>query len=322
MVGMGYRTIKTAVGAGLAIWFATLLDLEFATFAAIIVIMCIERTRKRTLNTISEKFFASILSLVLGVIFFELLGYNPLVFAIFILLFVPVLVRTNLQSGFITAMVIVLHIYAVEEASVQTVLNELYIILIGMGIAILVNLIMPNHEKDIEKNMFKVEEMFATILYEFAAFLRDSHRQWDGQELIDVEVLINESKAIVIEEIENHFFRADNKDYNYFQMRGDQLEILKQMVAIVGIVSTAKGQVKQRGMLADFFEYISENVHSGATIDESLQRLEKYEELMRDAELPKSREEFEIRANLFYLNFEIKNYLTIKKRVFARMERE
>lgn len=321
MVGMGYRTIKTAVGAGLAIWIATLLDLEFATFAAIIVIMCIERTKKRTLNTINEKFFASILSLLLGVIFFELLGYNPIVFAIFILLFVPVLVRTNLQNGFITAMVIVLHIYAVQEASVQTVLNELYIILIGMGIAILVNLIMPNHEKNIEKNMFKVEEMFATILYEFAAFLRDSRRQWDGQELIDVEELINQSKAIVIEEIENHFFRADNKDYNYFQMRGDQLEILKQMVAIVGIVSTAKGQVKQRGMLADFFEYISENVHSGATIDESLQRLEKYEASMREAELPKSREEFEIRANLFYLNFEIKNYLTIKKRVFARMER-
>ncbi|MHA6250475.1 aromatic acid exporter family protein [Oceanobacillus sp. CAU 1775] len=321
MVGMGYRTIKTAVGAGIAIWLATLLDLEFASFAAIIVIMCIERTRKRTLTTISDKFFASILSLVLGVFFFELLGYNPIVFAVFILLFVPILIQTNLQSGFITAMVIVLHIYTVQEASVQTVLNELYIILIGMGIAILVNLVMPNHEKDIQKNMIRVEEKFATILYEFAAFLRNSRREWDGQELLDVEELINKSKAIVIEDIENHFFRADNKDYNYYQMRGDQLEILKRMVAIVGIVSTAKVNVKQRGMLADFFEYISENVHSGATIDESLQRLEVYEESIRETELPKTREEFEVRANLFYLNFEIKNYLTIKKRVFMRMER-
>ncbi len=82
MIGMGYRTIKTAVGAGLAIWIASLLDLEFATFAAIIVIMCIEKTKKKTLITMNEKFFASILSLTIGALLFELLGYNPIVFAI------------------------------------------------------------------------------------------------------------------------------------------------------------------------------------------------------------------------------------------------
>src|SRR5690625_1042568 len=141
MIGMGYRTIKTAVGAGLALWIASWLDLEFATFAASIVIRCIEKTQRKTLNSISDKFFASLLAWLFGVLFFELIGYYPLVLAVFILLFVPLLVKLNLENGFITAMVVVLHIYAVQEASIQTVLNELYIIFIGMGIAILVNLI-------------------------------------------------------------------------------------------------------------------------------------------------------------------------------------
>lgn len=57
MTGMGYRTLKTAVGAGLAIWLADLFQLQFSTFAGIIVIMCIERTRKRSLETIKGKFF-------------------------------------------------------------------------------------------------------------------------------------------------------------------------------------------------------------------------------------------------------------------------
>ncbi|MBN6205885.1 hypothetical protein JYK21_05420 [Ralstonia pickettii] len=48
-----------------------------------------------------------------------------------------------------------------------------------------------------------------------------------------------------------------------------------------------------------------------------MKKLEAYEESIRETELPKTREEFEIRANLFYLNFEIKNYLHIKKKVFA-----
>lgn len=318
MIGMGYRTIKTAVGAGLAIWIASLLNLEFATFAAIIVIMCIEKTQKRTLNTIKEKFFASVLSLVLGVIFFELLGYNPIVFAVFILLFVPILVKARIQDGFITSMVVVLHIYTLQEATLQTMLNELYIILIGMGIAILVNSIMPNHEKDIKKNMFEIGEKFGVILYEFAAHLKDSERKWDGKEIIEVEGIINKSKSIVIEDVENHLFREKDKDYHYLQMRRDQLEILKQMVTIVGIVSTSNLHVKQKGMLADFFENISENVHSGDTINIALEKLEAYEESIRETELPKSREEFEVRANLFYLNFEIKNYLNIKKRVFAK----
>ncbi|MBR3120071.1 MULTISPECIES: aromatic acid exporter family protein [Oceanobacillus] len=316
MVGMGYRTIKTAIGAGLAIWIASLIELEFATFAAIIVIMCIETTKKRTLNTIKEKFFASLLSIIIGMLFFELLGYNPISFALFILLFVPILLRARIQNGFITSMVVVLHIYTVQEASLETFLNELYIILIGMGIAILVNSIMPSFKKNINKNMFEIGERFSVILYELAAYLRDNERQWDGKEIIEAEEIIHKSKSIVIQDVENHLFRAENKDYHYLQMRGDQLEILKKMVTIVHIISSSDLHVKQRGMLADFFEYVSQNVHSGDTIHSALERLENYEASIRETELPKTREEFEVRANLFYLNFEIKNYLTIKKKVF------
>lgn len=316
MVGMGYRTIKTAIGAGLAIWIASLIELEFATFAAIIVIMCIETTKKRTLNTIKEKFFASLLSIIIGMLFFELLGYNPISFAVFILLFVPILLRARIQNGFITSMVVVLHIYTVQEASLETFLNELYIILIGMGIAILVNSIMPSFKKNINKNMFEIGERFSVILYELAAYLRDNERQWDGKEIIEAEEIIHKSKSIVIQDVENHLFRAENKDYHYLQMRGDQLEILKKMVTIVHIISSSDLHVKQRGMLADFFEYVSQNVHSGDTIHSALERLENYEASIRETELPKTREEFEVRANLFYLNFEIKNYLTIKKKVF------
>ncbi len=54
-------------------------------------------------------------------------------------------------------------------------------------------------------------------------------------------------------------------------------------------------------------------------IDYSLNLLEAYEQSIREMELPKSRDEFEVRANLFYLNFEIKNYLTIKKKIMDQL---
>jgi len=198
MKGMGFRTIKTAVGAGLAIWIASLLNLEFATFAAIMVIISIEKTKKKTIISIKDKFFASLLSMFLGALFFEVLGYSPIVFALFILIFVPILVRAGIQAGFVSSMVILLHLYAVEEASWATFLNEFYIIIIGMGIALLVNSIMPNFQRDIDNYKQEIEEKFEVILYEFSAHLRDGTRNWDGKELIEVEDLINQAKNIAI----------------------------------------------------------------------------------------------------------------------------
>ena len=321
MIGMGYRTIKTAVGAGLAIWIASLLDLEFATFAGIIVIMCIEKTKKKTLITMKDKFFASLLSLILGALFFEVLGYNPIVFSLFILLFVPILVRAHIQAGFVTSMVVVLHVYTVKDATWALFLNELYIIFIGMGIALLVNSFMPNFKRDIENFKKEIEQKFEIILFEFSAHLRDSMRNWDGKEILEVEDLINQSKSIAIQDVENRLLRKQNIDYYYLEMREDQLELLKHMMKIVAIFSSSSLDVKQKEMFAEFLENLSRNVHSGDTTDISLNELEELNALIRKMELPKTREEFEVRANLFYLIFEMKNYLNIKKKLFAKRSR-
>lgn len=318
MIGMGYRTIKTAVGAGLAIWIASLLDLEFATFAAIIVIMCIERTKKKTLITMKEKFIASLLSLVLGALFFEVLGYYPIVFALFILVFVPILVRVNIQAGFVTSMVVVLHVYAVKNADLAMFLNELYIIFIGMGIALLVNSFMPNLKQDIENFKQEIEQKFEAILFEFSAHLRDRTRNWDGKEILEVEDLINQAKSIAIQDVENHLLRKQNSDYYYLEMREDQLELLRHMVRIIPVFSSSSLHVKQKEMLAEFLENLSQNVHSGDTTDISLNDLDELNASIRKTELPKTREEFEVRANLFYLIFEMENYLNIKKKLFAK----
>src|SRR5699024_3105266 len=316
--GMGFRTIKTAVGAGLAVWVASFLQLEFATFAAIIVIMCIEKTKKKTLITMKEKFLASVLSLMLGAAVFEVVGYHPIVFAAFILFFIPLLMKLHIQGGFVTSMVVVLHVYTIQGASMDLFLNELYVIFIGMGIALLVNSIMPNMKEDIDNYKARIEEKFEVILYEFSAFLRDDARNWDGKEVLEAETLINEAKSVAAEHIENHLFRKEDKDYYYLEMREQQLTLLVQMMKVVAIVSTESVHVTQKEMLAQFLENLSKNVHSGNTTDKFLAELAALKETVRQMELPKVREEFEVRANLYYLIFEMENYLMIKNELFTQ----
>lgn len=314
---MGYRTIKTALGSGLAIWLASLFDLEFATFSAIIVIMCIEKTKKKTLTTMKDKFIASLLSLLFGALFFEVLGYNPLVFAIFVFIFIPILVRMRIQNGFVTSMVVVLHVYTVGQADLAMFLNELYIIFIGMGIALIVNSVMPNYKQDIVDFKQEIEEKIEVILFEFSAHLRDSERSWDGKEISELEVLINQSKDIAMQDGENHLLRKENGDYYYLEMRGAQLELLRHMLKIIAIVFKSNLHLKQKEMFAAFLENLSQNVHSGDTTDISLNELEGLRSSIRKTALPKTREEFEVRANLFYLIYEMENYLNIKRRLFS-----
>lgn len=100
-------------------------------------------------------------------------------------------------------------------------------------------------------------------------------------------------------------------------MREDQLVLLRHMVAIVAIVSSSDLHVKQKGMFAEYLGYLSENVDSGDKTHILLNRLEELKASIRETELPKTRKEFEIRANLFYLIFEIENFLHIKRKLFA-----
>lgn len=319
MLGIGHRSIKMAVGAGLAIWLATLLNLEFATFAAIIVIICIEDSKKKTLLTMREKFISSLLILLLGAPFLEIFGYLPITFALFSLLFFPLLVKLRIHGGFLTSIVVLLHIYALEKANVSIFLNELYIILIGMGIALLVNSIMPNLQPKINTYKKEIESKFKVILYEFSAYLRDSERDWDGKEMVEVENLIEKAKSIAILDVENHFLRKKDKDYHYLEMREDQLELLKQMIQVVANAASSEVPFKQKIMLADFFKYLSDNVDATDTSADSLHKLDACMMTIKNSPLPTTREEFEVRANLYYLFFEIENYLNIKRKLFAKL---
>src|SRR5699024_5783366 len=207
MVGIGHRSIKMAIGAGLAIWLGTLFNLEYATFAAIIVIICIEDSKMKTLLTMREKFIASILALFIGALFLELFGYHTITFAIFSLLFFPLLANLRIQGGFLTSFLVLFHLYAVEYQNVADFIHNLYIILIGMGIALLINSIMPNLQPKIDANKKHIESKFGTILYEYAAKLRDSTRTWDEKEMIEVEDVIEDAKSIAILDVENHLLR-------------------------------------------------------------------------------------------------------------------
>ncbi|CRK81496.1 aromatic acid exporter family protein [Neobacillus massiliamazoniensis] len=306
---IGLRTVKTALGAGVSIWIAQLFHLQFASFASIICILCIEKTKKQSIQSSLERFAACTLSLVLSGLVFQTLGYNPLVFSLFILLFIPLLVRLRLQKGFVNSVVIVLHIFTLEKFTLPIALNELLIVMIGVGVAILLNSYMPNVEKNLKEAKTAIEEKFKKILFEYGAYLEKGDQGWDGKELLELEEDLNKGKMLAIQYEENRLGTDKKGYYYYFDMREKQFVILKRMLPIV---SSLNEDVVQRHVFAQFLYEISTDVKSENTAYRHLQRLEIEHQKMKEMELPKFRTEFETRALVFHLMNEIEYYLETK----------
>ena len=65
------------------------------------------------------------------------------------------------------------------------VFNELGLIVIGIGVALLVNLYMPSLDQELRTYQQEIEENFRSMLKEIALYLRTNDSSWDGKEIAD-----------------------------------------------------------------------------------------------------------------------------------------
>ncbi|MCP8616793.1 aromatic acid exporter family protein [Salirhabdus salicampi] len=307
---IGYRTIKTATGAPIAIFIAQLLQLSNFISAGILTILCIQVTRKRSFLSAWYRFAACMIGIVYSSLIFELIGYHPLAIGLLLLLFIPTTVRLNITEGIVTSTVIILHIYGAQQASLALIWNELLLIVVGLGTALLLNLYMPSMEKDLRKKQNQVEQNFRNILKEIAHYLKTGEESWEGKEFTETATVLETAKSLAFRDVENHILREHHPYYHYFHMRTKQFEVLERMLPLI---SRVKEINKQSVAMADFFDKLSEAVHPGNTAVLYLNELKEMKEHFRNEELPVTREEFEARASLFTLLNEIEQYLILKR---------
>ncbi|UOQ49765.1 aromatic acid exporter family protein [Gracilibacillus caseinilyticus] len=315
---IGYRTIKTALGAALAIFIAEQLQLDFYVSAGITAILCISVTRKDSLKASWQRIVACVIGLALATVLFELIGYNVIVLCALLLLFIPIVVYVNAKKGIVTSTVFMLHLYTLEHVTVGILLNEILLLLIGVGAALLMNTYMPSNEKQMRNIQGEIEQCFQKVWSEYARYLRENITDWSGEELIIASRKIDEGLANALKATDNHLFRHDDYFYQYFKMRESLLEIMERMLPLI---STLDYTVVQSQKIAAFMEELSNAVHPGNTAIYYLKRLEELTAEFREMELPHSRREFEVRSALFHLLYEMENYLTIKKKFKPDPER-
>lgn len=306
---IGYRTIKTAIGVAFSILLAQRLGLHNFASAGIITILCIQITKKRSFRTAWNRFLACTLAVPFSALFFWLFGYYAIVIGFILLFFIPALVMLKANDGIVTSCVIILHLFMAQNFSLVFFLNELGVIVIGIGMALIMNLYMPSVDKKMDQYQERIEENFQKILNEIIRYLRNGDSDWDGQEITETARVIREAKTIAVHDVENRFLKEDTIYYQYFTMREKQFEIIERLLPLVTSITN---KVKQGNMIADFLEELSENIHPGNTAMVFLHKLMKMKIEFEESELPKTREEFEARAALLQVVNEMERYLILK----------
>ncbi|MDQ0256221.1 uncharacterized membrane protein YgaE (UPF0421/DUF939 family) [Evansella vedderi] len=310
MFKIGYRTLKTALGASLAIAIAQLFELQFFASAGIITILCVQKTRRKSLQMSWERFFACAIGLFYGSVLFELIGYHPITVGLLLLLFIPTTVLLRVQAGIVTSCVVILHLYTSGYVSVELLLNEFSLIIIGIGCALLMNTYMPSVERQLHQMQQRLERLYAKIFHEYAVYVKYGDRQWDGKEITKAASLLQTAKNISIQNLENHIIRYEDQYYNYFKMREKQLEIIERMMPLLTVIEI---QIEQGAMIGQFMEELSEGVTPNNTASLFIHKLEELRKQFKEMPLPSSRGEFEARAALLQLVNEMEQYLIIKQ---------
>ena len=139
MFKIGYRTIKTAAGAALAIIIAQMLHLDHFASAGIITILCVQVTKKKSIYASLHRFLACLIAMAYSALLFEWVGYSPLIIGVILLLFIPTTVALKVNEGIVTSSVIIMHLYDSGHITFSLLVNETILILVGVGVALVMN---------------------------------------------------------------------------------------------------------------------------------------------------------------------------------------
>ena len=168
------------------------------------------------------------------------------------------------------------------------------IFLIGTSFALLANLYMPSRQEEIDRYHEIVEEQLKKILYRFAEFLGKGDGSNDASLIRELDSILKEALDLVYLDHSNHLFHQTNYHIHYFEMRKRQNNILRDMANNVNNCQLAASESL---ILAQLFAKTASQLSQENPAQFLLDEINRYLAVFRERPLPRSRQEFETRAN-------------------------
>lgn len=309
---------KMSISATIALIIGNALGLQYATVGAVISILSIQDTRKKALIISYKRIIACSMGILLSVILYSLLGNGALIFGLFLILLIPLTSRLKAQEGMVPAVVLSTHFLVANNITIALIYNEVLLMIIGIGVAAIANIFMPSLEDKFKDDKEWIEEHYRVIISKMSKSLITHTVDIDEQKLInEVEQRLYESKETAYKIVNNQFFKSSSYYTDYINMRINQFDTIKRMRLHFQRFNIP---VEQMNVMADFTLCVSENISEMNDCKSLLMDLEILRSEFKKMELPKTREEFESRAQLLQFLNDMEEFLLIKRNFFTTMK--
>ena len=308
---IGTRTLKTALGATIAMIVAQAVGLRYWVSAGIITILSIQSTKRQSVAIAKKRFISTIIALAISSAVFCIIGFSSISFGIYILLFIPITVRCKVTDGIVPSSVLVTHLLVEREISLFWIGNEIFLMVIGVGVALILNLYMPSFEEKLRRDKEKIEDCIREILFEMSNGLRNhSVSINEERQYRELESMLVKSNERAYRNCNNYLF-SDVKYYvHYIEMRSAQFQIMKYMRSHFKRLYMS---FEQTSLVANFTENVAHAIGERVPLDKLFEDLNTLRNEFKNQPLPQTREEFENRAMLYQFLNDMEHFLEIKR---------
>lgn len=307
---IGLKTIKIALAAGISLFIAELLGLKSSSAAAIIAILSVMDTREATYKGAINRIASAILALGIGTMCFMILGYNLWSYVLYLMLFVPISLSLKIDIGLGPSSVLVTHLLLSNGVDLGLILNEIALMVIGSGFAIVANLYFPSVSKELQEVLNKIDGKIRSILVHYANYITQDMPLMKGEVVFNI--LDNDLKlaeTLLRNERENMFYEESADLMSYWTMRVEQVRILRRMFENLKYMPQ---EFTQGTGLAELMILQNEKNSEAELTDTIINRLKELYNRYRNLPLPESRDEFEKRSTLFRAYLEFKEFVDVR----------
>lgn len=313
---------KIGFGTAFAIAIANWLSLSSPTSAGTITLLTLLTTKRNTLKLSFERLLTFGITTIFAFILFHMIPSAWCAFGLLIFFQVLMTELCNWKWTLSVNAMIAIHYLMEQDFSWAFIMNELYLLLIGIVIAIILNMIQTytKDELDLYEEMHFCENRIQELLKEIVVYIKNpdmSSPVWG--ELSELEQKIHEFLVHAIEYQENIYVSHPQYFVDYFEMREFQCEVLHMLHYEIRKI---RNMPTQAHIVSDYIEYLIPFIETSNHPQPQLDKLQQLLDDLRVQELPKGREEFESRAILYHILMDIEDFLLRKKNFLESLSEE
>ncbi|ERJ13526.1 aromatic acid exporter family protein [Haloplasma contractile] len=313
---IGYKSTKVAIGAVISILIAGQLGLLYSTACGIITILSIQNTKRKSILIAIRRMTAFLIAFFIAIPLFLIVGFNTFVFGLYLLVFIPIAIKIKVEEGIVVSSVLVTHILVEGTVTPSLLFNESLLMVIGVSIALLLNIYMPTFEEELSSYQDLIERKIQEILLDMSTSLKQHYVSIKEETYFnELQDIIKKAKEVAINNRNNYLFSGDRYYEHYMDMREQQFEILKRMRSHFKHFYMT---VNQTIMIAEFTDKVANSYFTNYSTEALLKGINSMRGMFKRMELPKTREEFENRAMLYQFLNDMEQFLKLKVKFKVR----